>query len=142
MGSSNQPFEILEHPADVGFLAHGATLEELFANAALALMSLGWELDTVEERESRQIEAEGGDTEMLLYAWLAEIVALAEGERLVLKRFEVKDLSETRVRGVGWGERYDRSRHRARTYVKAVTLHQFEVRQSERGWTARVFLDV
>lgn len=142
MDSANPPFEILEHPADVGFLAYGATLEELFANAALALMSLGWELDTVEERESRGIEAEGGDTELLLYAWLAEIVAVAEGERLVLKRFQVNELGEGRVRGTGWGERYDRSRHRARTYVKAVTLHQFEVRRSERGWSARVYLDV
>ncbi|HEV2386386.1 MAG TPA: archease [Candidatus Acidoferrales bacterium] len=142
MDPANTPFEILEHPADVGFLAHGATLEELFANAALALMSLAWELEGVEERESREIRAEGGESDLLLYDWLAEILALADGERLVLKRFVVNELGPCRVRGTAWGEPFDRSRHRARTYVKAVTLHQFELRQSERGWSARVFLDV
>ncbi len=136
------PFEILEHPADVGFLAHGRTLEELFANAALAMMSLGWELDAVEERERREIEATGEDTETLLYDWLSEILALADAERLVFRRFEVSELTEGRASGAAWGEPLDKSRHQALTYVKAVTLHQFEVKETQQGWTARVYLDV
>jgi SHS2 domain-containing protein len=140
--TDNPPFEILEHPADVGFLARGCSLNELFANAALAMMSLGWELEGVGESVRRDIEAEGEDVESLLYDWLSAIVALTDAERLVLKRFVVNDLSNGHVRGTAWGERFDRSRHRARTYIKAVTLHQFQVRQTDRGWTARVFLDV
>jgi SHS2 domain-containing protein len=136
------PFEILEHPADVGFLAHGRTLEELFANAALAMMSLGWELDAVEEKEHREIEATGEDTETLLYDWLSAILAVADAERIVFRRFEVSDLSNGRAKGLAWGEPFDNSRHRALTYIKAVTLHQFEVKESERGWTARVYVDV
>lgn len=147
MSRQGAPFEILEHPADVGFLARGRTLEELFANAALALMSLGWELEGVAESERREITASGEDTESLLYDWLAAILALADAERLVFKRFEVAQLSAgsarpNRARGVAWGERLDRSRHQGRTYIKAVTLHQFEVRQTPHGWTARVYLDV
>jgi SHS2 domain-containing protein len=136
------PFEILEHPADVGFRAHGRTLEELFANAALAMMALAYELKGIEEREQRAIEAEGEDIESLLYDWLAAILAVTDAERLVLKRFQVRELGAGIVRGVGWGEPFDKQRHRARTYVKAVTLHQFEVRESEQGWTAQVYLDV
>ena len=135
-------FEILEHPADVGFLAHGRTLEELFANAALAMMSLGWELDAIEEREHREIEATGEDTETLLYDWLSSILAVADAERMVFRRFEVTELSESSARGVAWGEPFDKSRHHALTYVKAVTLHQFEIKKTEHGWTARVFVDV
>ncbi len=142
MEPGGAPFEILEHPADVGFLARGRTLEELFANAALALMSLGWELEGVAERERREVTASGEDTESLLYDWLAAILALADGQRLVFKRFEVAALAAGSARGWAWGERLDRSRHRGRTYIKAVTLHQFEVRQTPAGWTARVFLDV
>jgi SHS2 domain-containing protein len=136
------PFEILEHPADVGFLAHGRTFEELFANAALAMMSLGWELDAVGEVERREIQAEGEDIESLLFDWLSAILAMADAERLILKRFAVNEFSPQHLRGTAWGEAFDKSRHRARTYIKAVTLHQFEVRKSNRGWTARVFLDV
>lgn len=137
-----RPFEILEHPADVGFIAYGGTLDELFTNAALALMSLSYELETVEEREQRPIETTGADTESLLYAWLAEILAVSDADRLVFHRFELAELSAARVRGFAYGERFDPARHRARTYVKAVTLHQFRVAEAPGGWSARVYLDV
>jgi protein archease len=136
------PFQILEHPADVGFVAYGATREELFSNAALALMSLAYELDAVAERESRAIEAAGADIEALLYAWLAEILAVSDAERLVFRRFTLAELGPNFVRGVASGERFDPARHRARTYVKAVTLHQFGIMQTPQGWSARVYLDV
>lgn len=142
MQTNPVPFEILEHPADAGFLAHGRTLEELFANAALAMTSLAWELGAAGEAERRDIQAEGEDTELLLFDWLSAILAVADAERLVLKRFEVAQISSGRVRGTAWGEAIDPSRHRARTYIKAITLHQFQVRKDDRGWAARVFLDV
>jgi SHS2 domain-containing protein len=135
-------FEILEHPADVGFRAYGATLTELFQNAALALVSIAGDLERIEERERREIKATGSDTESLLYEWLAEIVAVADADHLVLRRVEVTSLGADRVSGVAYGERYDRSRHRAGTAIKAVTYHNFLVEQSPAGWVADVFLDV
>lgn len=138
----NVPFEIIEHPADVGFVAYGATLEELFANAALALATLACDPEGIEEREQREIVATGTETEALLYAWLAEILAVADAERLVFRRVEVSELFARRARGVAYGERFDKRRHRAGTYIKAVTYHQFRVEQTSEGWRARVFLDV
>jgi SHS2 domain-containing protein len=159
MNGGQQPFEILEHPADIGFLARGRTLDELFANAALAMVSLGWQLEGVAETERREIEASGEDVESLLYDWLSAVLATADADRLIFRRFEVhveaprgnapvpeavgsSGEQAASARGLAWGERIDRSRHHPRTYVKAVTLHQFEVSQSEQGWTARVFVDV
>jgi SHS2 domain-containing protein len=136
------PFEILEHPADVGFLAYGQTLEELFANAALAMCSLACEPTAIAERERRVIEAAGGDTEALLFAWLAEILGLADAEQLFFCRVEVEEIRAGRVRGVVYGEKYDRARHRAGTYIKAVTYHQLKVEHIAGGWRAQVFLDV
>jgi SHS2 domain-containing protein len=135
-------FEILEHPADVGFRAHGATLEELFASAALALISIAGEIEAIEDRERREIVATGDDTESLLYAWLAEIVAIADADRLVLRRVEVTSLGAGRVTGAAYGERYDRERHHSGTAIKAVTYHKFLVKQSGNGWIAEVFLDL
>ncbi len=133
---------MLEHPADVGFLAYGATLEELFANAALALLSLGCELEGIEERERRELAATGEDTEALLYAWLAEILAVADAEQMVFRRVELTALEPGRARGIAHGEKFDRARHRAGTSIKAVTYHQFRVEQTPDGWRARVYLDV
>jgi protein archease len=137
-----QTFEILEHPADVGFRAYGATLEELFVHAALALITIAGDPATVEERERREIEATGEDTESLLYAWLAEIVAVADADRLLFRHIEVTSLAEGRVTGFAYGEPYDRNRHHAGTAIKAVTYHRFKIEKSAVGWTAEVFLDV
>ncbi len=147
------PWEILEHPADVGFLAYGATPEELFANAALAMISLGCDPAGVEERERRDLAATGADPEALLFAWLAEILAVADAEQLAFCRVEVSELAlesdpawktpaAGRVRGITYGEKFDKARHRAGTYIKAVTYHQLRVEQTAEGWRAQVFLDV
>lgn len=135
-------WEILEHPADVGFVAYGGTREELFESAADAMLALACEPEGIVERERRDVEATGGDMETLLYAWLAEILATAEVEQMVARRVEVTELGEGRARGVLHGEKFDKVRHRLGTYIKAVTLHQFEITQSGQGWRARVYLDV
>lgn len=139
---SKPTFEILEHPADVGFLAYGATREELFQNAAAAMLELACETAGIKERERRELAAEGEGAEELLYAWLAEILAVMDAEGLAFRRAEVTELSERRVRGVAYGEKFDRERHHAGTYIKAVTFHQFSVEQTEEGWRAQVYLDV
>lgn len=144
------PFEVIEHPADVGFRAYGATLEELFANAALAMLSLGCALEGIEEREQREVTATGSDIEALLYAWLADILAAGDAEQIVFRRVGVTRLhlgktdgeAHGEVRGIAYGEKFDRSRHAAGTYIKAVTYHQLRVEQTPDGWRAQVFLDV
>jgi SHS2 domain-containing protein len=142
------PFEILEHPADVGFLAYGSTLAELFENAALAMCSLACAQEKIEEREQREIMASGADVESLLYSWLTEILAVADAEQLVFRRAGVSELREPQAgtpgmaKGIARGEKFDRERHAAGTYIKAVTLHQFAVERTSDGFRARVYLDV
>jgi SHS2 domain-containing protein len=140
------PFEIIEHPADVGFLVYGATREELFSNAALAMMTLACDPHRIEERERREVEVTGADLESLLYAWLAEILAIADAEQIFFRRAEVRSLeSQPRgfaLRGAVFGEKYDKQRHAAGTYIKAVTYHQLKVEQTAQGWHAQIYLDV
>jgi protein archease len=142
------PYEILEHPADVGFLAYGRTLAELFENAALALCALACAPEKIEELLEREVATRATDIESLLYAWLAEILAVADAEQLVFRRAKVTSLHEPasgepgEVRGILFGQKFDRARHAAGTYIKAVTLHQFMLERTAGGFRARVFLDV
>jgi SHS2 domain-containing protein len=141
-------FDIIEHPADVGFFAYGDTLSELFENAALAMCSLACAPEKIEERTNCDVAASASDLESLLYAWLAEILAIADGDQLVFRRVEVTELREPQqsaageVRGIAHGEAFDRERHAAGTYIKAVTLHQFVLERTTNGYRARVFLDL
>ncbi len=136
------PFEIIEHPADIGFRCRGRTREELFANASLAMMSLACDPVGIAESESREIVTTGDSDESLLFAWLAEILAVADAEKMFFRRAEVTSAAAGRMYGRVFGEKYDKRRHDAGTYIKAVTMHQLWVKQSADGWEAQVFLDV
>lgn len=65
-------FEILEHTADAGIVAHGGTLAETFAHAAEGMYALMVDLDGVRDTEVREIAASGEDLERLLTNWLLE----------------------------------------------------------------------
>ena len=84
----------------------------------------------------------GGDHETLLFAWLAELLAISDAEQIFFRGAEVSEVHEGRLRGDVTGEKYDKARHRAGTYIKAVTYHQLCVERTPEGWRARVFLDV
>jgi SHS2 domain-containing protein len=135
-------FEILDHTADVGFRARGRTKAELFANAALALMSVAVDTDTVQPRRRFPIAAAGEDDESLLVNWLSEVLYYLDGERVVMRRFEVDELEAGAVRGRGWGEPWEAQRHSARVIVKGVTYHQLKLAKDSQGWCAEVYLDI
>jgi SHS2 domain-containing protein len=80
--------------------------------------------------------------EALLYDWLAEILAMADAEQLVFRRVEAVKVAGGKASGAVYGEKFDKSRHHAGTYIKAVTYHQLQVEQTPDGWRAQVFLDV
>ena len=75
-----QPFRILEHTADIGFEAFGASREEVFANAARALFHIIVDLESVELRGALDLRVEGADLPSLLVNWLSELLYLQDAE--------------------------------------------------------------
>ena len=72
-------FEIIVHTADVGIVAYGADMKQVFANAAKGLFSLIIELDE-EEIVLRDIELTAFDQANLLVAWSNEFIYLFDAE--------------------------------------------------------------
>jgi len=134
----SRPFEILEHTADIGFRAWGATEPELFANAAAATIAISYEPDAVAERETRDLVATGDDRESLMVNWLQELLWLIDGEGWLPRRIAVHTITATSIAGTAHGEPRDASRHEFNVIVKAVTYHQIKVSSNE----AEVFLDI
>lgn len=137
-----EPFRILEHTADVGFEAHGATREEVFANAARALFHLIVELDSVVPRQETTVRVEGRDPPDLLVNWLSELLYLHDAEGWLFCDFELRALEDTSLAAVARGERIDRARHQLKVLVKAITYHQLALEQTPQGWQARVYVDI
>lgn len=135
-------FEFLPHTADVAVLVRGESLPALFENAAAALFALMVDLECVQERTSRDVELRSADLEGLLVDWLNELLFLFETERMLFRRFQVRELDTSQLRATAWGEGLDLSRHRVRTSVKAATYHGLEIERVGGLYTARMVFDV
>ncbi len=138
-----KPFEYLEHTADVKFRAYGRTPEEMLSNAAAALFGTMTDLSKVQTKETWKTELNAPDLEQLAYDWLSEIVFLFETESAVFSTFEVKlrRNEDWKLEAQIGGERIDPSRHAFDNEVKAVTLHEFEVKKND-IWCLQAVLDV
>ena len=137
-------FQILEHTSEIGILAHGRTPTQVFSQAARGMFSFMVELDAVEEREVRGVEAEGPDVEALLVAWLNELIYLFDVEGMVFKNFHIQDMDDTHLKALCYGEKLDTERHRFSIGPKAATYHMLEVKKESEAsmWRARVILDI
>jgi SHS2 domain-containing protein len=135
-------YEILEHTADIGFRARGATIEELFEASAEALAGIVLETGDVEPRERYTLSAEGRDRESLLVNWLSEVLYWLDGKRVAFRRFHVCELTPARVLAEAEGEPRNPARHHGKLDVKGVTYHQLRISQEQGEWIAEVFLDV
>jgi len=134
-------FEVIDHTADIGIIAYGSDLHELFANAARGMFSLLLEIETVAPREERFVEVEGIDLEGLLISWLNELLYLYTAEGLALSQFDIMELADGRLRARVRGERADPSRHHPHLDIKAATYHQLEIK-GDGTWSARIIFDI
>jgi len=135
-------FDVVEHTADIGVVAYGADMREAFANAAYGMFSLMADLKQVGEETSRYIEAEAGDRESLVVSWLNELLYMFDVERIIFKRFDILELTNTRLKADAYGEKADASRHDLRGGVKAATYHMLKVSKDRGRWSVRVIFDV
>ena len=134
-------FEVLEHTADAGIVARGATLADAFAAAAEGMYALMVDVAGVRETESRDVTATGADELQLLEHWLLELLFLTETEGLVFRRFDV-ELDGTSLRARAHGEHLDRERHEIGGDVKGVTRHLTQVEREDGGYRVRVLFDM
>lgn len=140
-GGAPPPFEVIEHTADVGITAHGRSPEELFTNAARGMMQFLIDPAAVRLVERRTRTVEAAEREGLLVNWLNDLLLLLNADGFVPADFEVKDLSDTRLRADVLGEPVDPARHRFRLDVKAATYHQLSILKNA-FWEARIIFDV
>lgn len=135
--ASAKKYEYLYHIADAKFRAYGSTMEEAFENAALAMFNVMVNTSRLEAKELRKIEITSPDIKMLLAEWLSELLYLFEVDGIVFCEFKMERIEQTgegfSLTGKAWGEPIDLSRHRFDAQVKAVTLHELEVEQDDRG---------
>jgi len=115
-------FTFLEHTADVGIVATGATLGEALAWAAKGMFSAIADLDRVVPRKRLEVSVISSDSSALVVDWLNELLYRYEAEGFLPREFDVTvDDTGTGLHAQCWGEPIDLERHQILTSVKAAT---------------------
>lgn len=138
-----QPWEDLEHTADLGVRVRGATAEETLGRLVLALgqvLSGGGPVEA--EREERISVAGGPGLALAAVALLRELLYRFATERLVPAACEPVRIGPEGAEAVVAFGRHDPVRHAEGADVKAVTLHAARFEPAGGGWMAQVVLDV
>ena len=132
-------FEEVEHTADKALRIVGINLKELMISAAEGMTQLMvGDLSKISNKIKKSIEMQAVDAESLLVEWLSELAYLAETEMLVFKKFEVTNITTTRLQATVWGATVPE----LEKHIKAVTYHNLEIRQTPKGLEATVVFDV
>jgi SHS2 domain-containing protein len=137
-----KPWEHFTHQADIGVRGRGASREEAFENAALALTAVETDPGLVLPRIEVPIRCEAPDDELLLVDWLNALVYEMSARRMIFGRFEAR-LDGHRLEGRAWGEPVDVARHRPAVEVKGATYTALRVaREPDGKWVAECVVDV
>ena len=136
-------YDIIDHTADIGIRVKGSSQGELFLHAAEAMFDI-----LVQPKKllipsiSYPVAIEAESIDQLLVRWLSELHLAFDMRRLVLTHFWIDEITENRVIGGGKGLKFDDTRHRAGTQIKAVTYHGLKVESRGNEWVAEVIFDI
>lgn len=144
----NKKYEFFDVTADVGYLAYGNSLEEVYENSALAMFDVITDVNKVSKKELKRFSIESEDLISLLYDFLEELLFIHEVELFFFSGFDVKieekftnNIKSYHLESLAFGEKIDWNIHERRSEVKAITFHMMKI-FDENNLKARVILDL
>ncbi|HLC98109.1 MAG TPA: archease [Candidatus Nanoarchaeia archaeon] len=138
-------YTFLDHTADVLFQAEGRTLEELFAQCALAVEDTQVNIQKIKPKKTVKIALENKTLEKLLFDFLDELLFYKDAEQLLFSAFAIKiqgNEGKYLLSCTASGEKLDVKKHESKVDIKAITMHLFEIKKTKKGWWAQVLVDV
>jgi tRNA nucleotidyltransferase (CCA-adding enzyme) len=141
-GTMEKHWEHFPHQADIGVRGIGASKEEAFEQAAVALTAVITDPQTVTPVEVVEMSCDAPDDELLLVDWLNALIYEMATRRMLFGRFEVK-IEGRRLQAKAWGEEINKEKHEPAVEIKGATCTSLIVRQEENGfWLAQCVVDV
>ena len=134
----SEPYEQLEHTADLALRIAGRDLRTLFANAAYAMFSQLVDLKSIALDRERHVTVDGLDHVSLIVNWLNELLYLHEITGDVYAVFEIETLSPHKLNATVRGG----TSSEVHTVIKAATYHGLEIKETADGLTATIVFDV
>jgi len=127
--------------ADAQFRAYGSSLEEAFANAALAMASIMYDYVKIKPAEEREIKIEGNDLQSLLYNFLEEILFLLDTENFLLHSVKEIKIKNNQLEAVLVGDTKVEN-YELFGQVKAVTYNEMKIEKEKDIYMVQVVVDI
>ncbi|RJQ31902.1 MAG: archease [Actinobacteria bacterium] len=137
-------FEVLAHTADIGIVACGRNVPDVFVNAAKGMFSLMTNLNNVNVLFKRRLCIKSISQKDLLVDWLNELLFYFETDQTVFKDFIINQYNPENfsLNATALGENLDLSRHPIKIQIKACTYHKLELVEGGQKAQAKVYFDV
>ena len=139
-------YEYLDHTADMGIRATGATLEGAFDQGAQAMLDLISDTQNVKPQVVYRVVSRAPDVPALFCEWLNEILYQADVHGALFRSAHVARLDHAdpgwTLEGLAHGEPLDLDKHTVRTEVKAATYAGLSYRQEAGQHILRCVLDL
>ena len=130
------------HEADVGIRGVGASKQEAFEQAAIAMTAVVTDPQLVKSVEEVRITCSAPDDELLLVDWLNGLICQMATRKMLFGRFEVH-LDSGTLNARAWGEKVDVARHEPAVEPKGACYTELKVKQDATGdWIAQCVVDV
>jgi len=141
-----KPFELIEHTADVGIKARGATLTELFENAARGMFSViageGYKAQGSKVEKKIDLDKNRDSFEEILVGWLSELLYIFNREKIYFSDFRVLSLNDSALKAEVSGVNIDLYQSDIYTEIKAVTFHNLKIEEDVDGFSCTIIFDV
>lgn len=139
-------YRYVDHVSDVGFIARGSSLEDVFSVCGHAMFGVVADISTVGISKSFRIFIEADDLLSLMVDWLSELLFLFDAEEVLFSKFHVISIEfENGVWSLHarvYGDPIDKNTQNFGMEVKAVTYNNLRVEKKENFWESEVVLDL
>ncbi len=134
-------YEYFDVTADVGIIARGRALDELFVNSARAVFNVMANLDKIKPVKEVSFEINSNSIEELVLDYLTYLLALKDIHGMLFSEFKVEiDENNFKLRGIARGDEI-KEEHEIKTEVKAITYHLMEIKKNKL-WEVKFVVDV
>ena len=96
------------------------------------------DISIISDQFQKEVQVEALDCESLLVEWLTEIAYWSETHMIVFKQFEMETVTPSLVRATLTGGKVNK----LQKHIKAVTYHNLEIIETNKGLEATVVFDV
>lgn len=134
-----------EHTADIGFTLEADSFSELCKGAATVTFEAMGSLKKIGKKIGKKVVLQNKEYDKLLFEFIEELIFLKDSDYMLFSDFKVKIEEEKTgitLRAEVKGEKINPKKHELKVDVKAITFHEFYVKQKGKRWEARIILDI